>query len=31
MKKHIAEFIGSQMLIYGGINENTELLNNCYC
>jgi len=29
-KNHIAELIGSQMLIHGGINENNEILNNCY-
>ena len=29
-KNHIAELIGYQMLIYGGINENNEVLNNCY-
>jgi hypothetical protein len=29
-KNHIAELIGYQMLIYGGINENNEILNSCY-
>ena len=29
-KNHIAELIGSQMLIYGGLNENNEILNDCY-
>ena len=29
-KNHIAELIGCQMLIHGGLNENNEVLNDCY-
>ena len=29
-KNHIAELVGSQMLIHGGINEANEILNDCY-
>jgi len=29
-KNHIAELIGSQMLIYGGLSEANEILNDCY-
>jgi hypothetical protein len=29
-KNHIAELVGGQMLIHGGLNENNEILNDCY-
>ena len=29
-KNHIAELIGNQMLIHGGLNESNEILNDCY-
>ena len=29
-KNHIAELIGAQMLIHGGLNESNEILNDCY-
>ena len=29
-KNHIAELIGAQMLIHGGLNETNEILNDCY-
>jgi hypothetical protein len=29
-KNHIAELIGSQMIIHGGLNESNEILNDCY-
>ena len=29
-KNHIAELLGSQMFIHGGLNESNEILNDCY-
>ena len=29
-KNHIAELIGNQMLIHGGLNESNDVLNDCY-
>lgn len=29
-RNHVAELIGNQMIIHGGINENGEIANNCY-
>ena len=29
-KNHVAELLGNQMFIYGGVNESNEILNDCY-
>ena len=29
-KNHIAELVGNQMLIHGGINENNQVVGDCY-